>query len=92
MSNNNNQKEVQELTDSELLEEKKRLKSFSITNAFLIGFLFGIVVYSLINNTFGFLMLIPLYIIHRFVNDPRSKRLKQIGQLIDERKLKKSND
>ncbi len=39
-----------------------------IVNAFLIGFLIGIVIYSVAANTFGFLMLIPLYMIYKLVN------------------------
>jgi hypothetical protein len=83
-----NQKELSALTDDELFEEAKKLKSFSITNAFLIGFLFGIVVYSLIKSTFGFLMLIPLYLVHKLVNDPKAKQKEAIDKLLQERNLK----
>ncbi len=82
------QKELSELTDHELLEEAKKLKSFSITNAFLIGFLVGIVIFSLIKSTFGFLMLIPLYFIHKLINDPKAKRSKALNELLKERNLK----
>ncbi|MEJ8844552.1 hypothetical protein WG954_19320 [Lacibacter sp. H375] len=75
------------LSDEELLAEAKKLRSFSITNALFIGFLFGIVVYSVFNNSFGFLMLIPLYIIYKLVNDPRSKRLKAVEAILKQRKL-----
>jgi hypothetical protein len=82
------QKELQELTDQELLEEAKKLKSFSITNAFLIGFLLGIVIFSVIKSTFGFLMLIPLYFVHKLINDPKAKRSKALNELLRERNLK----
>ncbi|MDP3462669.1 MAG: hypothetical protein Q8S18_07770 [Bacteroidales bacterium] len=82
------QKELPELTDQELLEEVKKLKSFSITNAFLIGFLVGIVIFSVIKSTFGFLMLIPLYFIHKLINDPKAKRSKALNELLKERNLK----
>lgn len=81
-------KELSELTDQELLDEAKRLKSFSITNAFIIGFLIGIVIYSLIKSTFGFLMLIPLYFVHKMINDPKAKRSKAVNELLKERNLK----
>ena len=42
-----------------------------ITTAFFIGFLVGIVIYSVARNTLGFLTLIPLYIIYRLVSGPR---------------------
>lgn len=74
--------------DEELLAEAKKLKSFSVTNAFLVGFLFGIVIYSVFNNSFGFLMLIPLYIIYRLVNDPKSRRMKELEAILKQRRLK----
>ncbi len=81
-------KELTGLTDQELLEEAKKLKSFSITNAFIIGFLFGIILYSILKSTFGFLMLIPLFFIYKFSNDPRAKRKKAVDELLKQRKLK----
>lgn len=80
-------KELSALTDQELLEEAKKIKSFSIRNAFIVGFLIGIVVFSIFKSTFGFLMLIPLYFIHKLINDPKSKRLKELEILIKQRKL-----
>ena len=41
------EKELSVLTDKELLDEAKKMKSFSLTNALLIGFLAGIVIYSI---------------------------------------------
>ena len=52
-------KNYSEFSDQELLEEAKKMKSFSITNAFFIGFLFGIIVFSVIKNSWGILTLIP---------------------------------
>lgn len=75
------------LTDEQLLAEAKKLKSFSITNALFIGFLIGIVLYSVFNNSFGTLMFIPLYIIYRIVNDPKNKRLKEVEAVLKQRKL-----
>jgi hypothetical protein len=37
------QKKLTELTDQELLQEAKKMKSASITNAVLIGFLAGVI-------------------------------------------------
>ena len=83
---NMNQEELKSLSNEELQAEVKKMKSFSINNAFIIGFLIGIIVYSLIKNSFGFLMLIPLYLIYKLINDPRSKRLKMIEEELEERK------
>jgi hypothetical protein len=83
-----NQKELSELTDQELLDEAKKMKSTSITNALLIGFLMGIVFYSFAKNSWGFLTLIPLYFVYKIINDPRNKRNKDLEKLLKERNLK----
>ena len=83
-----NNKNLSELTDQELLDEAKKLKSFSIINAFLIGFLVGIIFFSVIKSSFGFLMLIPLYLIYKLTNDPKNKRVKEVEDLLKQRDLK----
>ena len=83
-----NQKELSELTDKELLDEAKELKSFSITNALIIGFLMGIVFYSFAKNTWGMLTLIPLYFVYKIINDPKNKRYEALEKLLKERNLK----
>lgn len=82
------QKELPELTDHELLQEAKELKSFSMTNAFFIGFLIAIVAYSIVKNTFGLVSLIPLYFIYKLINDPKNKRSKELEKIMQERNLK----
>lgn len=81
-------KELTEFTDQELLDETKKMKSFSITNALFIGFLVGIIVYSIAKNSWGMLTLIPLYFIYKLINDPKNKRNKDLEKLLKERKLK----
>ena len=44
-------KDFSEFTDQELLNEAKKMKSFSITNAFIIGVLVGIIFYSIVKNS-----------------------------------------
>jgi hypothetical protein len=82
------QKELPELTDQELLDEAKKMKSFSITNALIIGFLMGIIFYSFAKNSWGMLTLIPLYFVYKLINDPRNKRSKDLEKLLKERNLK----
>ncbi len=79
--------DLSNLSNQDLTSEVKKLKSFSITNAVLIGFLFGIIIYSVVMNTWGFLTIIPLYLIYKLVNDPRNIRLKEIEKIIEDRKL-----
>lgn len=80
-------KNLSELSDQELLEAAKKMKPSSITNAVFIGILAGIVFYSIINNTFGFLMLIPLFIVYKMINDPKNKKNKELDLLLKQRNL-----
>jgi hypothetical protein len=50
--------------------------------------LIGIIIYSVVENSWGLLTLIPLYLIHKFANDPKNKRLEEIEELIKEREIK----
>lgn len=81
-----NQKELSELTDEELLQEAKKMKSTAITNAVFIGMLIGIVIYSVAKNGFGFFILIPLFFAYRIINN--SKKDKDLEKLLKERNLK----
>lgn len=75
------------MTDTELLEEAKTLRSFSITTAFLVGFLVGIILFSLFYSAYGLSLLIPLYLIYLFTRDPKAKRAETVRRLIKERGL-----
>ncbi|RKS93853.1 hypothetical protein BC952_1705 [Flavobacterium limicola] len=81
-------KDFSEFTDQELLDEAKKMKSFSITNALIIGFLVGIIFYSIVKNSWGILTLIPLYFIYKMINDPRNKKRKDLEELLKVRNLK----
>jgi len=80
------QKELSELTDQELLDEAKKNKSNPISNALIIGFLIGIIIYSIVVNSLGFFTLIPLFFIFKFVN--YSQKSKDLEELLKERNLK----
>jgi hypothetical protein len=81
------QKELTELTDEELLQEARKMKSTSITNAVLTGFLIGIVVYSIVKNSLGFLTLIPLFFAYKLLNKSKHDS-KELENLLKERNLK----
>ncbi|MEH6682717.1 MAG: FUSC family protein [Sediminicola sp.] len=66
-----NQKELPQVSDKELLEEAKKSKLSPLVDAFFIGFLIGIIIYSLVANTWGFLTLIPLFMVYRLLKKPR---------------------
>ena len=82
------EQELSKFTDQELLDEAKKMKSFSITNALIIGLLMGIVFYSLAKNSWGMVTLIPLYFVYKLVNDPKNIRFKAVEKLLRERNLK----
>ncbi len=77
-----------EFTDEELLKEQKELKSFSIMNAFLIGFLMGIIFVSIKFSAYNIALIIPLFLIYKFVNDPRNKNVKEVEDMMSARKIK----
>ena len=79
------QKELAELTDEELLAEAKIMKSSAILHAVLIGFMVGVIIYSVAKNTWGLLTLIPLFFIYRLTR--KSKRNETLKQLLKERNL-----
>jgi hypothetical protein len=66
-----NQKELSKLSDEELLEAAKNLKPSPIIDAFFIGFLIGIIIYGVAANAWGFLTLIPLFLIYLFLKKPK---------------------
>jgi len=80
------EKKLSELTDQELLQEAKKMRSATVINALLIGFLVGIIFYSIVKNSLGFLTLIPLFLIYKLVNN--SKNDKELENLLKERNLK----
>lgn len=84
------QKTYSEYTDEELLEERKKLKSFSILNAFLIGFLVGIIFFSVAYSAYNIALLIPLFLIYKFANDPRNKQVKELEAVVKARNLEKT--
>jgi hypothetical protein len=80
------QKELSQLSDGELLEAAKKMKSTAIMNAFLIGFLAGVVIFSIVKSTWGMLTLIPLYFIYKLVN--KGKDDEGLKKILKERNLK----
>jgi len=48
------------------------MKSASTINAVLIGFMIGIVIYSIVKNSVGFFTLIPLFFVYKIFNDSKN--------------------
>lgn len=78
--------ELSALTDEELLAEAKKMKSSAITHALLIGFMIGIIIFSIWKNTVGLFTLIPVFFIFKVFHKP--DRNKELKRLLEERKLK----
>ena len=80
-------RKLTQLTDQELLQEAKKSKTASIINAVLIGFLIGIVFYSMVKNSLGFFTLIPLFFAYKLINNSKYNN-KELENLLKERNLK----
>jgi len=65
--------EQDELADKELLAQAKKKKSDAVINAFLIGLMIGIVIYSIVKNGLGFFILIPILFIYKINNKSNNK-------------------
>ena len=53
--------------EQEVAEAERKSHVSPATNAFFIGFLIGIVVYSVAVNSWGILTLIPLYLAYKLI-------------------------
>ena len=64
--------ELSELSDQELLIQAKKMKTNSFTNALLVGFLFGIIIYSILVSSVGLFTLIPLLFAFKIINQDKN--------------------
>lgn len=81
-----NQKELNELSDQELLAEAKKMRSSFGINAFIIGLFIGVVLYGFLKNNLGFFTLIPLFIVFKMFN--KNKDHIALKKVLAERNLK----
>jgi hypothetical protein len=87
------EKNYTEMTDEELLVEKRELNKSKIFHASAIGFLAGILIFGLIGwslsdeKRLGFFipMLIPILIIYRLVKNPKTNH--HLEKVLKERRL-----
>ena len=63
--------EISKLSNQELIETLNQNKPSPIIDAFFIGFLVGIIIYSVAANTWGLVTIIPLYLIYIFLKKPK---------------------
>lgn len=67
-----NLQDLSALSNEKLLEEAEKTKPSPKIDAFFIGFLVGIIIFSVAVSTWGFLTLIPLSLIYLLLK--KSKR------------------
>lgn len=88
-----NKEELMQLTDKELLAEKKKYNRSKIFHATFIGILAGILIFGFVawslspNKKPGFLipMLFPLVVIYRLIKNP--KKNQDLEKVLEERHL-----
>lgn len=81
-----NNEELSKLTDEELLEVFKNNKPSPIIDAFFIGFLAGIIIFSVAANSWGLVTLVPLFLIYILLKKP--KKYEAIKKELEIRNLK----
>lgn len=79
------QQNLKDLTDEQLLQEQKKLKTSNITTAFLIGAFVGIAVYSGIKNGLGFFTVFPLFFAYLLITG--NKKAKAVNEELKARGL-----
>ena len=80
------QEELAQLNDEELRQEQKKMKSSKTLNAFLIGFLIGVAVWSALKNGLSFWTLFPLLIAYFAFNN--RKKINVLEKELESRNLK----
>lgn len=78
--------ELAQLSNEALLEEAGKIKPSPITDAFLIGFLIGILIFGAAASAWGFLGLLPLYLIYVFLK--KGKKYNALQKELKARNLK----
>ncbi len=79
------QMNLSDLTDKELLQEAKRIRSTKLYDAVIFGVLIGITTYSSVVNGFGLLSFLPLiYVPVAIKNKTKNK---EVEELLTERNL-----
>lgn len=66
-----NPNDFSHLSDEELLAEAKRRKPSPLFDAFFIGFLVGVLIFGAAASAWGFLMLLPLFLIYLLLKKPK---------------------
>lgn len=79
-----------ELSDQELLQKIKSLKTNKIIDAFAVGITIGIVVYSAVKNGFGFFTFFPLILTYLIVRNSKNNKIleQELQKVLESRNSK----
>lgn len=77
-----------ELSDQELTQKMKNLKTNKLVDATIIGFTVGIVIYSAVKNGFAFFTFFPLLLTYMIVRNSNNNQIleKEIQKELDSRR------
>lgn len=78
-----------ELNDQELLKKLKNIKTNKIIDAVAVGLTIGIVVYSAVQNGFGFFTFFPLMLTYLIVRNSNNNKIiaQEVEKELKSRKL-----
>ena len=84
------QENFSELSDHELFQKIKSLRTNQIIDAFAVGITIGIVVYSAIKNGFGFFTFFPLILTYLIIRNSKNNKIleKELQRVIESRNSK----
>lgn len=84
------QENFSELSDQELFQKIKSLRTNQIIDAFAVGITIGIVVYSAIKNGFGFFTFFPLILTYLIIRNSKNNKIleKELQRVIESRNSK----
>ncbi|MCL9804889.1 hypothetical protein NAT51_05120 [Flavobacterium amniphilum] len=87
-------KNLAELSDQELLQKSKTLKTGKIIDAVLVGFTIGIVIYSAVKSGLGFFTFFPLLITYVVIKNSKNNAVlaHEIRNELKSRKLVENQD
>lgn len=80
-----NDEDPSKLSDRKLLEEAERIQPSPMVDSLFIGFLVGIVIFSVVVSTWGFLTVIPLFLVYLLLK--KSDRYEALKKELEERSL-----
>ncbi len=69
------QKELADLTNEQLLEEKTKIRYNKIANATFIGLCAGVAVFSTVKNGFGIFTFLPLLLTYPFIKNGKKTKV-----------------